>query len=146
MSLLRNRYVLIALLVFLLLIGWRAYEDLMPVEEKVDWVFDYDHAFNNSKAENKTLLIYFYTSWCSWCKKLSRDTYSNDEVAELLNGNFTCLKINAEEHPDLVTPYNISGYPTILFLSPEGKELGRILGYKPPDSFIGIARQYVLKR
>jgi uncharacterized protein YyaL (SSP411 family) len=118
----------------------------MPVEDKVDWVFDYDQALNASKAGNKTLLIYFYTSWCSWCKTLSRNTYSNDEVADLLNNNFTCLKINAEEHPDLVPLYNISGYPTILFLSPEGKELGRILGYKPPDSFIGIARQYVLKR
>lgn len=145
MSWLRNRYVLIGILVFFLLISWRSYEVLMPgIEEKVDWVYDYDDALNKAKTEDKTLLIYFYTSVCGWCKKLSRDTFSNDEVADLLNNNFICLKIDAEEHSNLVTLYGISGYPTMLFLSPEEKVLGRIRGYKPPNSFINVARQFIL--
>ena len=130
---------------FLLLIGWTVYDFFMVGSEgKVNWVYDYDLALNDAKTENKSLLIYFYTSWCSWCRRLEKDTYSNDEVADFLNNNFICLRIDAGKNSDLVTLYGISGYPTILFLSPGGKELGRILGYRRPDIFILEAHPYVL--
>lgn len=145
MSWLRNRYILIGILVFFLLISWRSYDVLMPrIEEKVEWLYDYDDALDKSKTEDKKLLIYFYTSWCGLCKKLSRETFSNDEATNLLNNNFICLKIDAEGHPNLVTLYSISEYPTILFLSPEEKVLGRIPGYKPPNTFKNIANQFIL--
>jgi len=146
MSWLRDKRVLIILLVFVALASWAVYDFLRPTGDKVNWVYDYENARDQSRSEGKPLLIYFHTGWCSWCRKLERETYSNDEVASLLNDNFICLKINAEEHPNLMTSYRIPGYPTVLFVSPEGEEMGRIMGYNPPDIFMVMASPYVLSR
>ena len=105
---------------------------------------DHEKALEESKSEDKPLMIYFYTGWCSWCKKLERETYSNDQVASLLNDNFICLKINVEDHPSLMAEYRIPGFPTVIFLSAEGEEMGRIMGYKPPDVFMIMASPHVL--
>ncbi len=141
MSWLQDKRVLI-ILVFLAFASWTIYDYWRPTAGKVSWVDDYENALEKSKLRDKPLMIYFYTGWCSWCKKLERDTFSKDEIASLLNDNFICFKINVEQHPSFMTQYAIPGFPTILFLSPEGKEIGRIMGYKSPDVFMIMASQY----
>jgi len=53
----------------------------------------------------------------------------------LLNKSFIRLKVNSEKHTDLANEYNVLGYPTIVFLSTDGKETGRIVGYETPKKF-----------
>lgn len=147
MSWLRKKHFLIGIFVFLLLISWTVYDFFMVGSEgKVNWVSNYDRAMDMGKTENRSVMIYFYTTWCSWCRKLERDTYSNDEVADFLNNNFICLRIDAGKNSDLIALYGIPGYPAMVFLSPEGKELGRILGYRQPDIFMLEAHPYVVKK
>ena len=74
---------------------------------------------------------------------METDTFSNDEVASFLNFNFICIRIDFEKNSDLVAMYDIPGFPTVLLLSAEGEELGRIMGYKPPDIFMIEASPYV---
>lgn len=95
--------------------------------------------------KNKPVLVDFYTDWCGWCKKLDAETYGNETVAALLNESFICLKVDAEEHVDLAEEYDAFGYPTILFLSPDGEEIGRIAGYEPPDKFLQDAKNLLTR-
>jgi tetratricopeptide (TPR) repeat protein len=87
--------------------------------------------------ENKVLMIDFYTDWCKWCVELERKTYTNKEVADYANSNLICWKIDCEkgEGPEISKKYNIQGYPTIIFITPEGDELDRILDYYPPEIY-----------
>jgi thioredoxin-related protein len=142
-SWLRDKRVLIIIFVFLGFASLAIYDYSRPTVGKVSWVDEYEKALEESRLIDEPLMMYFYAGWCSGCKKLERDTFSNDEVASLLNDNFICLKINVEEHPSLMAQYVIPGFPTVVFLSPKGVEMGRIMGYTPPDIFMIMVSQYV---
>ncbi len=138
-----KKYVVIVLCAALLVVGGIFYTLIVmsaKTETKVNWLYDYDKALSRAKDENKPILMDFYTDWCSWCKKLDAETYGNETVAALLNESFICLKVDAERHADLAKEYDVLGYPTIVFLSPDREEIGRIVGYERPNKFLQDAR------
>jgi thioredoxin-related protein len=87
--------------------------------------------------QKKTVMIDFYTDWCVWCKVLDRSTYKNGAVGTYADEHFIAIKINAEkEGKDLAKKYEVRGYPTILFLSGDGKVLNAVVGYEDTDAFM----------
>lgn len=114
-------------------------------ESKINWLYDWNEVLSKAQAENKPIMINFYTDWCVYCRKLDSDTYSDDELSAFLNDNFICLKSNADKS-NLHNIYNVDAYPWIVFTSPEGTKLGQIVGYKPPGYFyqyaLGILGQW----
>lgn len=92
------------------------------------WLNNLPKGLEKAKAEEKPLMLDFYTDWCGWCKKLDKDTYSSPKVQGLAQ-RFICVKINGDKFPNLVSKYLIEGYPTIVFLGPDGTEVSRIVGY-----------------
>lgn len=49
-----------------------------------------------SKSNTKLYFIDFYTSWCGWCKKMDRETFTNPTVAQILNTYYIPVKFDAE--------------------------------------------------
>ncbi|MBM4157317.1 MAG: DUF255 domain-containing protein [Ignavibacteria bacterium] len=98
----------------------------------------YNEVLKKAKDENKIVMIDFFTDWCKWCVELDKKVYTNPEVAEFANKNQINWKIDAEkgEGTELAKKYDISGYPTILFVNPDGAEIDRIIGYLPADEFL----------
>jgi len=43
----------------------------------------------------------------------------------------------------MVKKYHILGYPSILFLRPDGTEIDRIYGYLPPDEFLSETKRFL---
>jgi len=99
---------------------------------------------NEAKAKKKIVMIDFFTDWCHWCKVLDEKVYSNPQVADYANDKQVNWKIDAEkgEGINLAKKYNVSGYPTILFLSADGAEVDRIVGYMPADEFLSLIKEY----
>ncbi len=54
-----------------------------------------------ARQRNLPVLISIGYSACHWCHVMERESFTNQEVADLLNANFTCIKIDREERPDL---------------------------------------------
>lgn len=48
------------------------------------------------KNNKKMFFIDFSTSWCGWCKKMDRDTFSDPVVAAILNKYYIPVHFNAE--------------------------------------------------
>lgn len=44
-------------------------------------------------------------------------------------------------HDGLSAKHRIQGYPTVVVLRPDGREVGRIVGFKPPGEFLGQIRE-----
>ncbi|MBM3420869.1 MAG: DUF255 domain-containing protein [Bacteroidetes bacterium] len=62
---------------------------------QVKWL-TIEEAEKMALKEPRPLFIDTYTDWCSWCKKLDADTFSNPVIAEILNSKFYPVKFNAE--------------------------------------------------
>lgn len=100
----------------------------------------YAEALKLAAKEKKIIMIDFYTDWCGWCKKLDRDTYSSEEIGKYADENVISIKINADDKGGVGSAFSkklgITGFPTIVFFDADGKEIHRVVGYKPAPAFI----------
>jgi len=108
------------------------------------WEDDLETALAKAKKSQKPVMVDFYTEWCGWCKKLDSDTYSDNKVDGLAK-KFICVKVDGDKNREAASKYQIEGYPTIIFLSYEGKIDERVVGYRDANSFAGIMSS-VLKK
>jgi thioredoxin-related protein len=102
--------------------------------------------FHNAQVTHKFLIADVYTDWCGWCKKLDRDTFHNPAVEQILAESFVCAKVNAEDRgvgTSLARKYQVRGYPTILFFTPDGKLCNEIDRYVPPADMIETLKTVV---
>jgi len=89
-------------------------------------------ALEVAQTQNKPVFIKGYTDWCGYCKLLDRKTLADEGVASYLNAHFINLRVNMEraDGPEIANKYRIKGFPTMLVLSPTGKELDRYTGFR----------------
>jgi len=92
------------------------------------FLHDYKEACSISQKTNKPLLVDFETSWCGLCKVMNELVYTSDEVVKTTAG-WVCVKIDGDQDKALVKELKITGYPTMVVFSPEGKEIDRQVGY-----------------
>jgi protein disulfide-isomerase len=114
-----------------------------------EWLTDLPKAQAKAKEEKKLVMLDFTGSdWCGWCIKLHNEVFSKPEFAEYAKKNLVLVEVDfprkkqlsaAQKRANdaLQTKYKIEGYPTIIVLNGEGKQVGQ-LGYMPggPKAFI----------
>ena len=54
-------------------------------------------ALKAAKAENKTVFMDCYTSWCGPCKMMTNDIFPQEKVGKYMNENFVCVKYDMEK-------------------------------------------------
>ena len=96
----------------------------------------FDKALAQAKKSDKVVMIDFYTTWCVPCKQLDNTTWKDDSVVKWLRQQTVALKIDAEKEPKLASRYRVNAYPSMVFVAPDGKEKGRIIGYRDAQRFL----------
>jgi thiol:disulfide interchange protein len=99
-------------------------------DARVVWLDNYENALTQAQAEKKPLMVDVMADWCSACKRLDAEVFSRADVAAAA-GKFVAVKVDGDKRPELKKRFEVSGYPTIILLTPEGKELGRVRGAVP---------------
>jgi uncharacterized protein YyaL (SSP411 family) len=66
-----------------------------PANSVVKW-YTIQDAEKLMKSSPRPLFIDTYTDWCVWCKKMDRETYTNETIADILNSKFYPVRLNAE--------------------------------------------------
>ncbi len=83
----------------------------------------------NAKAQNKPIFVDFYAEWCGPCKMMSKQVFTDAEVADYYNQNFISVKIDAEkQEQDLVSKSGITAYPSLFYFTPDGMVLTKNVG------------------
>lgn len=108
----------------------------------INWIRDLNQAKQIAKAQGKPMLIDFYTDWCGWCKRLDKDTYANNKVIEFAK-KFICVKMNADEHPQIAKQYSVRGFPSTVFLKADGILIEVVPGYMPADEFLKLMEKVI---
>lgn len=90
-----------------------------------------------SFAQDKIIILDFYTDWCIPCKQMEKHIFSQQRVKDAINANFELRRINAEEGEGvaIASKYTISGYPTLLFINADDSEINRLQGAPLNSSF-----------
>jgi uncharacterized protein YyaL (SSP411 family) len=87
-----------------------------------------DAAFARAKSEDKPMLLDIGAVWCHWCHVMDGESYDDPKVAEILNRDFVCVKVDRDERPDVDARYQRAvqaltgqgGWPLTAFLTPAG--------------------------
>ncbi len=113
--------------------------------KEIKFLTSLEEALTISKHSGKPIMVDLYTDWCSWCKELDSKTYTDTQVIAFVNKNLVPLKINAEEETYLPKKFNVTGYPTILFIDGNEKEVDRLVGYYPAEDYLSALEELFIK-
>jgi uncharacterized protein YyaL (SSP411 family) len=111
----------------------------------VDWYPWGEEAFALARAEDRPVLLSVGYSACHWCHVMERESFEDDETAQLMNELFVSVKVDREERPDIDSVYmdavvaitGQGGWPMTVFLTPAGEPF---FGgtYYPPEPRHGL--------
>jgi len=87
-------------------------------------------ALDRAKSEGKLVFMDCYTSWCGPCKRLAATVFMDSAVGAYFNTNYICVKydMEKEEGPSIATRYQITAYPTLLWLDANGSIKNKVIG------------------
>ena len=91
-----------------------------------------EEAFEASRSEDKPVLLTLGATWCHWCHVMDETAYSDPRVIDLVNSRFIPVRVDVDRRPDISLRYNQGTYPSVAFLTPDGKFLAG-LPYTPAD-------------
>lgn len=106
------------------------------------WTEDYQKAVEKAKAEKKNILLDFTGSdWCGFCKALDREVFSSGQFKSWAHANVVLVKVDfpkstpqspkvKQQNEGLKAKFPFNGYPTVVVIDAEGKEVVRKSGYK----------------
>ncbi len=102
----------------------------------------WNEALQLAKKENKLIFLDVYATWCGPCKKLKKNSFSNSEVGNFYNANFINVSLDGEQGDGakLVNQYNLSGYPSLLFIDATGKTVKVTSGYHNSNELLDIGK------
>ncbi|MCC7235672.1 MAG: thioredoxin domain-containing protein [Bryobacterales bacterium] len=117
---------------------------LQHAHNPVDWYPWGEEAFEKARKEDKPVFLSIGYSTCHWCHVMERESFENEDTAEVLNRLFVPVKVDREERPDIDRVYMMfvqattgsGGWPMSVWLTPE---LRPFYGgtYFPPDARYG---------
>ena len=106
----------------------------------------FDAALSQAKQANKPVMVDFFTTWCGPCKRLDRETWKDPAVVEWLDRSCIALKADAEKETALAKRFDITGYPTIVFVAADGKEIDRLVGFRDAQEFLRDSQSLLAKK
>lgn len=97
----------------------------------VDWYPWGEEAFEKARRENKLLIISIGYASCHWCHVMEKESFEDEEVAQIMNTYFVPIKVDREEHPDVDAVYmdavqlmtGRGGWPLNAFALPDGRPI-----------------------
>lgn len=93
------------------------------------WYAWNEEAFQAAREQQKPIFLSIGYATCYWCHVMEKDSFERQEVAEVMNDLFICIKVDREERPDVDRNYmdtvlaltGHGGWPLSVALTPELK-------------------------
>jgi thioredoxin-related protein len=122
-------------------------QDASVPAEGINW-HTFEEAVAMAKKEKKKIIVDIYAPWCTWCRKLQREVYTDPDIREYVNKNFVITRLDGEDKEETVqfkeyslTPselalgFGLQGYPTTVFLDAESDYITRLPGFADVPEF-----------
>lgn len=96
----------------------------------------FEQAKSLSEKNNKQILLVIGASWCKWCEKMDKETFTDEKVKNALT-NFVVLKINADKDSEgVVKKFQVSGLPTCVITNANEFKVKSKSGFMNANDFL----------
>jgi uncharacterized protein YyaL (SSP411 family) len=116
---------------------------------QIQWREWGDAAFAEAKQRDVPVLLAISAVWCHWCHVMDETSYSADDIIGVINEKYVPIRVDNDERPDVNRRYNMGGWPTTAFLTPDGEVIHGGT-YIPPETFfqnlLAVAELWTEKR
>lgn len=114
---------------------------LQHAHQPVNWLPFGKEAFAIAQSENKLILFSVGYSACHWCHVMAHESFDDEQIADLMNQHFVCVKVDREERPDVDQIYmnavqlltGSGGWPLNCFALPDGRPVWGGTYFRPND-------------
>lgn len=107
--------------------------------KSIKW-YTYKQGLDLSKKEKKKIFLNFYANWCTYCKKMEKETFNDDSVVSYLNDNFISIKVNSDRESRTALDFGVKGLPDTWFIAENGEKISSLPGYIPSKRLLNILK------
>ena len=101
----------------------------------IAWQTNYETARAAAQASQKILLVNIHATWCIPCKKLMAGTLSDPALGAEILQSCVPLSLDADQDAAIIRQWPITGFPTQLFIAPDGRIVNTIVGNVPVATY-----------
>jgi thiol:disulfide interchange protein len=106
-----------------------------------EWRTNVSAAQDLARANDQPVLVYFWTTWCTYCEDYNQQVYSDPVVQEELD-EFVLVAVNLDSSRPQATRsmrrYNVSYPPQHVATTADGQRLAKLPGYAERDDFLAF--------
>jgi thiol:disulfide interchange protein len=97
----------------------------------------FDEALSKASAEGKLVLVDVSAVWCSSCRMLDNTVFSDPDVKKVIAEKyvFSRVEYESEEGQQFLERFDVSGFPTLFLMSPDGSVAKRLRVTFSPEDF-----------
>lgn len=109
------------------------------------WKHDFTAASKEAKQSARPLLIHFGATWCPPCRQMEKDVLHHPDVRDLLTQQFVAVIIDSDQHPELISQFEIKSLPTDVIVGPDGTVALKAEGGRDRKSYIAQLKRTLEK-
>ena len=104
------------------------------------WYDSIDEGAVQAEAAGKPMLVLYTADWCPPCKKLTKQTFPDEQVAKFLADNYILIKIDMTDadspNQAIARDYEVRSVPTMIIYTSQGIEIDHMSGFIGPREFL----------
>jgi thioredoxin-related protein/YHS domain-containing protein len=117
----------------------------VSAQDLVPWARDLRQAMDIAAAQNRLVLIHFWSDDCAPCRSVEQKVFTRPEVAQAMSANYVPVKVNAKSSPEVARQFGVDRWPTDVIVNSRGEEIYRRVSLQDPVQYAALIDQVAAK-
>ena len=110
----------------------------------IKWVSDITSTQELTNNSDKNTILFFTGKWCSSCRIMKREVFSDKQVEGIINQQFIPVMIDIDNAntKEIVKYYKVGATPTTIFIDSKGEVLDYVVGKIGKKKFLEMLNEF----